>query len=316
MNQQTNHLTDPYPLAKYDGVPPPAPDWFRAAIETICTNHSVMVDGVRISYRRWGDPNKPGLLLAHGNAAHENWFDFIAPTFMDDFHVVALTFSGMGESGWRDIYSTDQFSAEQRGVMQDAGMFEHATKPIIVGHSYGGLISLTSAMRFGEMLKGVITLDSPIFPPDSDYERDRPPSLNSVFFPDWGTAIGRFRLLPKQACENHYILDHIARNSFKPAKQDGIEGWTWKLDPALWGKMADLNMEIWNEFPHLACKLTFVRGSHSALLTEDIRDNILSQAEVPFITIENAGHHVFLDQPLDTIATVQKVLAGWNGKIR
>lgn len=311
MNHQANHPTDPYPLAKYDGAWPPAPDWFRAAIETPSTGHGVMVNDVRISYRRWGNPEKPGLLLVHGNAAHENWYDFIAPNFIADFNIVALTLSGMGDSGWRDAYSTEQFTHDLVAVMQDTGMFEHAVKPIIIAHSYGGLISLTTATRIGTRLKGVITMDSPIFPPEVDIERDRPPALNTSFFPEQKTAIGRFRLLPAQPCENHYILDYIARHSLKPAEQDGIEGWTWKLDPALWAKMGEVDMGIYHQLSTIPCKLAFLRGNQSVLLSEETRDSMLTQVKAPFITIEGAGHHLFLDKPLETIAELQKLLTAW-----
>ena len=57
-------------LARYGGEKPAAPDWFNWAIAQEASEASVEVDGTRIAYRSWGDPSKPGLLLAHGNGAH------------------------------------------------------------------------------------------------------------------------------------------------------------------------------------------------------------------------------------------------------
>ena len=86
------------PLAGYAGQRPPAPDWFEAALSTRYQTHHVDRDGVRLHYQTWGDPSKPGLLLTHGNGAHAHWWDFIAPSFADDYFLVAPTLSGMGDS--------------------------------------------------------------------------------------------------------------------------------------------------------------------------------------------------------------------------
>ncbi len=306
-------MSDSYPLAAYAGARPPAPEWFDTALETQAIAREVMVDGVPISYRQWGSADKPGLLLVHGMAAHANWYDFFAPDFAAAFNVVAMSFSGMGGSGHRDIYTTAQFSADQIAVMQDSGMFAHAENPIIIGHSYGGLMSLATAGRIGAQLRGVVTIDTPIFPPEVDLEGRRPKASNrEVIFADEKTALGRFRLVPEQPCENHYILDHIARHSIKPIEHNGVSGWTWKMDPQLWEKTAEIEKGVWALLPDMACEIAFLRGENSVLVTEAVRDAMLEQVQAPFVTIKNAGHHVFLDNPRDTISELQKICAAWG----
>jgi pimeloyl-ACP methyl ester carboxylesterase len=44
-------------------------------------------------------------MLLHGNAAHLGWWSFLAPLLAGQYRVVALSFSGMGASSWRDAYS-------------------------------------------------------------------------------------------------------------------------------------------------------------------------------------------------------------------
>lgn len=306
-------MSNPYPLAVYDGKLPPSPDWFRKFIETPCTSHIVNVDGANISYQQWGNPNNPGLLFVHGNGAHVHWYDFIAPAFADDFNVVAFDLSGMGNSDWRDRYSIDQFSAEQIAVMKDAGMFDHEIKPIITAHSFGGIPTLTTADQYGHLLKGVAIIDSTVFPPEeADAHPKPPPSSKQAFFPDLQSALARFRLMPPQNCKNHFILDHIARNSLKKVERDGNTGWSWKFDPSLWGKMAWDDAEAWEALRGVSCPISFIRGEHSNLLSEEIRDTMLSQKQMPFLTIKDAGHHVFLDKPLETIATLKEFFSSWD----
>ena len=100
-------------LARYRGAKPEAPAWFETAVNTPYSEHFADVDGVRIRYQRWGDQSKPGLMLCHGNGAHAHWYDFIGPAMAAEYHVIAMTFSGMGDSDWRDSYDMDKFSAEQ-----------------------------------------------------------------------------------------------------------------------------------------------------------------------------------------------------------
>lgn len=307
--------SDRYPLAAYDGEQPPSPTWFRKAVETPYTSHCISVDGADIWYQQWGIPDNPGLLLVHGNGAHSHWYDFIAPAFADEFNVVAIDLSGMGDSDWRDEYSLEQFSSEQIAVMQDSGMFDHAIKPIIAAHSFGGIISLTTTTLISDRLGGLLLMDSTVFPPEEAHEHPRPqPSSKEAFFPDLQSALNRFRLLPPQIQknQNHNILDHIARYSLKQVERNGVKGWGWKFDPALWGKLDWDNAKPWAALQNMPCKFGCVRGARSSLFTDDVLDSMSSQVRGPFLTIEDAGHHLFLDKPQECIAAVREILALWN----
>ena len=308
--QTTN---EPPSLADLEGVAPPAPDWFREAVECEFMEKSVDVDGVEIAYQQWGNPQKPGLLLVHGNSAHSHWFDFIAPAFAQDFNVVAMNLSGMGNSGWRDQYSLEQYSAEQLGVMQDTGMLDHPVKPIIAAHSFGGIISLETAHTHGDLLTGLVMMDSTVFPPEKSAERPKPrPSSREPFYPNLPAALARFRLMPPQPCENLYILDYIARHSLKPTTREGYAGWTWKFDPTIWAKIDWDDAKPWESLPNLTCKFACIRGRDSVLFTDEVLRDMNSQIDAPFATIDGAGHHMLLDDPLKTIELLKGFFAAWS----
>lgn len=312
-NTDLSEISKIYPLARYEGEPPKAPEWFRKFVQTKYSAHSVNVDGAKVSYQQWGHPNNPGLLLVHGGGAHAHWYDFIAPAFMEDFNVVAMTFSGMGDSEWRDAYSLEQFSAEQIAVMKDASFFEHPVKPIIAAHSFGGVITLNTASRSPDRLGGVAIMDTPIYPPKEAQGKPTPkPRTANIYFPDERAALSRFRLLPAQPCENHYILDHIARHSLKKVERNGATGWAWKFDPTLWEKIDGLHKGQWDLLPNISCRLAFMRGEKSALVTRAVRQAMLGQVQVPFASVENAHHHLFLDNPLGTIAALGEIISDWT----
>ncbi|MEO0607099.1 MAG: alpha/beta fold hydrolase, partial [Pseudomonadota bacterium] len=147
-------------LVPYRGEKPPAPAWFTKAIETPYETHFVSMGEAQIRYQTWGDPSQPGLLLSHGNGAHAHWYDFIAPALAQRYFVVAMTFSGMGDSAWRSTYSFDGFSQEQIAVCVDAGLFDQGRKPVIIAHSFGGFITLNTAEKQADRLAGIIIVDS------------------------------------------------------------------------------------------------------------------------------------------------------------
>jgi len=218
------------PLTPFNGVVPPAPEWFTRTVAVEPESSFVTVDGAKIHYLRWGDRSKPGLLLVHGNAAHAYWWSFIAPFLANDYNVAALDFSGMGDSDWRKSYSAEVFSEEQLAVCEAAGMFAPSEPPVIVAHSFGGFITMFTGAKYGDRLAGTVIVDSPVNPPGRPggppHRTFRPHNI----YPDMAAALARFRLMPPQTCDNLYIVDWVARHSLK--KMDG--GFTWKFDPFIW----------------------------------------------------------------------------------
>src|SRR3546814_12969675 len=69
----------------------------------VCSS-DLEVSGTAIETLAWGERGKPGLLFLHGNGGHADWWRFIAPFFASDWRVGAISWSGMGRSGWRKSY--------------------------------------------------------------------------------------------------------------------------------------------------------------------------------------------------------------------
>jgi pimeloyl-ACP methyl ester carboxylesterase len=302
------------PLAIYHGVQPPAPNWFNDAIAASYETRYVECEGARIHYQRWGDASKPPLLLVHGNGAHAHWWDFIAPYLIEDYHVVAMTFSGMGDSDWRDTYSMDVFAREQLAVCEDAGLFKHADKPIIVAHSFGGFVTILTGAEYGERFTGVVIVDTPVNPPDRP-RNGPPPVRGGKVYPSLEAALARFRLAPSQPCENHYIMDYIARWSLakKPMAEGGRDGWGWKFDPAIWQRFK-VSRSPEELLRRTRCRIALMKGDKSVIWEDDVRNYMCSLLgyQVPFIVIPEARHHIMLDQPLAFVAALRTLLQEWR----
>jgi pimeloyl-ACP methyl ester carboxylesterase len=298
-------------LRLYAGAVPPAPEWFTRAINTPHEEHRVAVEGADIHYLRWGDITRPGLLLLHGNAAHAHWWTFIAPFLARDYNVAAMSLSGMGDSGRREEYSMKLFAREAMAVCEHARMFEHVEPPIIVGHSFGGFVTILIGALYGERLAGTVLVDSPVNPPERQRKGpQREPRPHRVY-PELTEALGRFRLAPPQDCENHFILDYIARHSLEEVEG----GWSWKFDPRIWRRFSIGDTS--ERLRATKCRIGIFRGEYSAIFPPEIGDymyDLLGKA-VPVVEIPEARHHIMLDQPLAFVAALRALLADWDHSI-
>ena len=319
------------PLAPFAGAKPPAPAWFDAALAKAPERSFVPVDGANIELLTWGQVGKPGLILVHGNSAHADWWSFIAPFLADDYRVAALSLSGMGGSDWRETYTFETFATEIHACAEAAGLYAAPVKPIYIGHSFGGSQVFYSAAKYPERMRAAMLLDTGFGgPPTKEQEeqwrkeaeksgdRFRGPTARTRPNRVYATleeALTRFRFMPPQVPGNLYVADFIARRSLKRAPMaDGSgEGWTWKFDPYLWGKLDRGSMAGLD--PATAPPMAQIFGDHSAVMKRaghGARADFVP-TNVPSITIPDSEHHIMVDQPLALVAALRALLAVWPG---
>jgi pimeloyl-ACP methyl ester carboxylesterase len=303
------------PLAKFEGRVPDAPAWFNWAIAQEPERSFVSVDGANIEMLTWGERGKPGMILIHGNSAHADWWSFIAPYLASDFRVAAISLSGMGASDWRDTYSFEIFAQEMHACAQAGGLYDAPVKPIFVGHSFGGSQVFYAARQHPEWMSSAILVDTGFGGPPPAAEGFRQPQARTQpnrVYPTIEAALGRFRLMPPQGCSNYYIADFIARRSLKRAPmEDGGEGWTWRFDPMLWGKLDRAAMAAMVLEPSW-CPMMHIYGENSLIMrrsNDSPGRNMLSGLKQ--VVIPDSEHHVMIDQPLALISAIRGVLVGW-----
>jgi pimeloyl-ACP methyl ester carboxylesterase len=306
------------PLAALAGAVPERPRWFSAALAHEPERSMHEVQGARIETLSWGQRGNPGLLLLHGKMAHAQWWSFIAPFFAATHRVVALSFGGMGGSDWRPVYAVQTMADEAMAAAECEGLLEAASPPVVVGHSFGGFVSLVCAQAHGARLGGVFTLDMPLMSREMRAARTRP-GLRSFtprptrHYPTLASALARFRFAPEQPCDNLYIADHIARTSLKELRaDDGTPGWTWRFDPQV-APLGPGNAAL--ALREAACPVAVGWGSDSALVTPPVAAYTceLAGAHAPRIEIPAARHHQMVDQPLALVSALRALLQVWPG---
>jgi pimeloyl-ACP methyl ester carboxylesterase len=282
----------------------PPPQWWVTAMSNRPEPGSTDVGGVRVAYRTWGAPGRPGIVLVHGGAAHSGWWDHIAPLLGDDLRVVALDLSGHGDSDRRSAYSLSEWASEVVAVTEAAGI---DGLPVVVGHSMGGWVSTAVAVEHPEVLTGLVVIDSPAAAttPEEEAARARVAFGPLRVYPTLDDAMARYHTVPDQPGSLPYVLAHVASQSVRAVEG----GYTWKFDPTIFVRSRADNTLL----GQVSVRSALFRSEHG-LIPPDIGLRMydwLGQV-APVIEIPAAGHHPMLDQPLSLITGLRTLLADWR----
>ncbi len=289
--------------------PPQSPAWFRRALDIPQTDIEFTVDGCAIHALASGRPGTRGLVFVHGGGAHAHWWTHVAALFSSEFRVVALDLSGHGDSGGRSTYSLEQWTDEVAACAVAGGI---EGRPVVIGHSMGGFVTIATAARHPDELSGAIISDSPVTEPDPEIEAynlreafGHPRTYSSV-----DEAVRHFRTIPAQDHYLAYVMDNVAHHSLRQV--DG--GWQWKFDPRVFEQFGGSIRGV--ALPYLSqvrCRLALLRSEHG-LVTADIGRFMYNELGrvTPVIELPEAGHHAMLDQPLILLTALRTLLADWD----
>src|SRR5215831_12732891 len=142
------------PLAPASIYSQPAKPWVDPSPHKV--SFVTVNDDARLEVLDWGGKGRPLVLLAGaGNTAHV--FDDFALKLTDHYHVYAITRRGFGASS----YAGSDYGAERLGDDVVAVLDSlKLTKPVLVGHSLGGLEMSSVATRYPKRIAGAIYLDA------------------------------------------------------------------------------------------------------------------------------------------------------------
>lgn len=298
-------------LGRFGGARPPAAPWFEQVLGIAPERSWFEADGAKIELLTWGEVGKPGLLFLHGNAAHADWWTFIAPFFAGDFRCAAISWSGMGRSDWRERYAIPMFAAEAIKAIEVAGLAASGEAPVIVAHSFGGFPTLYICAEHPEAITGAILVDSaPPRPGGGPPPRLAQGRTTHNRYPSLEEGLRRFRFMPEQDSGRPELIDYIARQSLHevPPTTDAPSAWTWRFDPQFWSHFdrGDLAHEL---VSRARAPIGIVYGEESALLTPSRVAEM--KAAIPDLRfakgLPGAHHHVMVDDPL---ALIDAVLEG------
>lgn len=286
-----------------------APDWFQWALRQTHRSCYADVNGNRLHYLAWNpeEYDKPVLLFVHGFRAHARWWGFIAPFFTGTHRVVAMDMSGMGDSGWRERYSTFTMSDD---IIAMAEFLSQSTAPglapaTVVAHSYGGLCSFRAAAQRPDLFNRLVIVDTFVVFEDLALPTDAAPIAGRLYA-DYASAKKRYRLLPEQSPPQKYIFDYVAHHSLQAVEG----GYRWKFDNRLQAQDTHL-CDGEALLARVVTPVDYLCGERSALVTAKHAERIvrsLQDVRGP-IMIPEGQHHLMLDQPCTLTGILRTLLA-------
>jgi len=278
---------------------PVADDWVQRMIDTPGRSGHLRSGDHVTHYLEWGDPsNARVLLLLHGFRGHAHWWDFVAPWFAQEYRVIAIDFGGMGDSSSRLKYSRSDFVEEVHATLEMIGPKEVT----LVGHSFGGRISVFVAHAYPQLLKRALIIDTNIGFADQPL-RTRFMQRPKKVYPDLATACARFRFVPDEPPILPRIMQHLAAHSIKHQ----ADGFTWKFDAKPVGSVGWEQVAEGELLKDIELPMDFIAGEFSEVVPPALAQrigNALRNGRGP-VVIPSAYHHVPVDQPLALVAAMR-----------
>jgi len=114
---------------------------------------------VSLHYRDEGQGDPP-LLLLHGWCDSSATWDSTIAAFRGQHRCIAPDMRGHGQSGRPadHSYSLEALSGDAVAICEAAG----AVRPVVVGHSFGGVLAAEIARRFPAFPRAVVVVDQPL----------------------------------------------------------------------------------------------------------------------------------------------------------
>jgi pimeloyl-ACP methyl ester carboxylesterase len=120
-------------------------------------------DGVALFYEDTGQ-GEPPVLLVHGWCCDHTYFAPQSAHFARDHRVVAVDLRGHGASDKPEQdYTMAGFADDLAWLCGELGL----VKPVVIGHSMGGVIALDLAARYPDLPSAIVAVDSPLLPPQA-----------------------------------------------------------------------------------------------------------------------------------------------------
>lgn len=268
------------------------------------TSHFIDINGVNLHYLDYGTAGNPPMLCIHGGAAHAHWFDFVAPGFTPDHHVIALDLRGHGDSANADpgTYVWQTFADDIAAFVEKMELRDF----VLVGHSMGGMVSLVYAATHPGRVGRLVIVDSIMLMP-----MDRVTKMNAFGErPAKGYAtqdelVARYRLEPAgPQLASPQVIERMARYSGRQ-EADGL--WRHKADRAVYAKFRQIaGVPLWK---NVKVPALVIKGERSTRFTPEVLAEVRERApQVQMAQVPASDHHITLDNPQGFVEVVREFL--------
>jgi pimeloyl-ACP methyl ester carboxylesterase len=261
----------------------------------------VTAGGLRLHFRDWGGPGRVPALAFHGFALNAHSWDEVAPSLSQRLRLLAFDQRGHGLSERPAVlahYARDSMVRDIEEIVAALGL----DRPVVIGHSMGGMNALTFAARNPDKLRALVLVDvGPEVKVDGAEEVIRfvagPYELDSL--DAWVEHTAKYYpWRSKERIRARLEVSLRKTESGKLAKQ-----YDERFRSADFRGVAQ-GEDLWSLARRLRAPTLLVHGEKSPVLTREMAERFAhSVSGVRLVTIPGAGHSVAGDAP-DAFARV------------
>lgn len=286
-------------------------------------SRSVELNRTTLQLWEWGDPADPPILCAHGAHDHGRMWDQVAPALAArGYHVVAPDLRGHGRSGPLDTGHAWEVCALDLALLAR----ELGTPVGLLGHSFGGGLSLYVAAVWPELVRWVVDIDG-LGPPSEAFEEEEDLVVAAT------TAFDALERQLHRAPRTYATIDemaerrgqvnvrlpadwlrHLARHGARPVEG----GWTWATDPVFnvgfpgaFGINVLLEQYAMVDRPVLVLTGT-EEDAWTGLPAAELAERIAALG-ARHQAVDGAGHYVHIEEPDVVIDAVVRFAAEVEG---
>jgi pimeloyl-ACP methyl ester carboxylesterase len=276
------------------------------------TDRFYQSQGLRLHVTDWGNETARPLILLHGGRDHSRSWDGIARSLQPHFHVMAPDLRGHGDSEWARG-SSYSLSDNIYDLTQTIGA---KGDTVLVGHSFGGMISLAYAGTFPERVSRLVILDGIFLPGRSSpieaqmaqwiAQLDKIPQSKVRRLRDVAEAAERMAAHNRRLSAEQAL--HLARHAVR-ANADGTL--SWKYDPyvsvtAPYRLSREHYTALWSR---ISCPVLFLSASESFIPDPGKTGLLQYFKQAEHRRIAGAGHWLQHDAFDEVLAALRAFLA-------
>jgi esterase len=264
---------------------------------------------MKLFYRKFGDG--PPLIILHGMyGSSDNWVT-IAKKLGDSFTVYLPDQRNHGQSPHSEIHDYDSMRDDLFELVTDLRL----RKFFLAGHSMGGKTAMAFAVKWPEMINGLVVVDISPF----TNENNKLPVFNQNLAILKTILSIDLTTIKSRGDVEKLLIDKISSDKvrgfiLKNLQRNAGDNFSWKLNASSLLKnldkiMAAIDLKEGFIQPITGFPVLFMKGSFSNYLTaSDVADLRRVFPATEFIVINGAGHWIHADKPDEVIDNFRKLL--------
>ena len=262
----------------------------------------ITVNNLRLHYLDWGNASKPPFLMLHGIAREAHQFDHLAPSFADDYHIIAIDMRGHGDSAWSPeaAYLVEDHVKDLEVFVSQLNL-KNLT---LLGNSTGGRVVQVYAGLHPDLVTRLIAEDvGPERPADiaNGFGRRVQQEENG-----WASEDELLAYVQKTDTKTPgTILRSYVHNGSKKRPDGRI---VWKRDPNL--AKGFVETELWRYVREIKCPTLYILGGASRIVppaTQEKLKETLPNAQV--VVMAGLGHYPDQESTEEFVRIAKEFLA-------